>query len=283
MITGRTVIAGVAGHPVAHSLSPILHNAWLAGAGIDGAYIPLPVDPHGFKRLVEGLRGGVLRGLNVTVPFKEQALALADRASERAERAAAANVLVFESDGRIVADNTDGEGLLHAFATQAPQWSVRAGPVVVLGAGGAARGAVAGLLAAGAPKVFILNRTLRKAEAIASAFGQNVSPLPIGHAAGAFRNATAVINATSAGLDGEGHLDAPLETTPPDAVIMDMVYKPLETPFLAEARRLDRPTVDGLAMLIGQAIPSFEAFFATSPPATIDVRALALRALKDMT
>jgi shikimate dehydrogenase len=278
-ITGQTIVAGVAGRPVSHSLSPILHNAWLRAAGIDGVYVAFPLDAHGFGRFVEGLRGGAVRGLNVTIPFKEQALRLANDASELARRSGAANVLVFEPDGRVVADNTDGLGLLRAFERQAPQWSAAAGPVAVLGAGGAARGAVAALLMAGAPKVWVVNRTLAKAEAIADALGPRVSPLPLPHAAGAFRDATAVINATSAGLSGEGVLDVPLALTRPDAVVMDMVYRPLETPLLQQARDLGRPAVDGLEMLIGQAEPAFDAFFGEYPPPDVDVRGLALEVL----
>jgi shikimate dehydrogenase len=279
MISGKTVVAGVVGWPIAHSLSPILHNAWLQAAGIDGVYVAFTPDAHGFERLVEGFRGGAIRGLNVSLPFKEAALRLADRGSEVSEMAAAANVLLFEPDGRIVADNTDGAGLLGAFAVQAPQWDATRGPVAVLGAGGAARGAVAALLLAGAPRVWVVNRTLRKAEAIAAALGPKVKPLPLTHAAGALRDATAVINATSAGLSAESGFEVPLEATPEGCVVMDMVYKPLETPFLTAARALDRPTVDGLEMLIGQAAPSFEAFFGQPPPAGVDVRALALEAL----
>ena len=280
MITGQTLVAGVAGHPVGHSLSPILHNAWLQAAGIDGVYVAFPLDARGFERFVAGLRGGAVRGINVTMPFKEAALKLADRASDAAQRAQAANVLVFERDGRILADNTDGVGLLRAFEIQAPDWDVKLGPVAVLGAGGAARGAAAALLAVGAPKVWVVNRTLRRAEAIAAALGPKISPLPLAHAAGALRNATAVINATTAGLDGADGLDLPLDATQARTVFMDMVYKPLETSFLAEARALGRRTVDGLEMLIGQAGPSFEAFFGQPPLATVDVRALALKALE---
>lgn len=279
MITGRTTVAGVAGHPVTHSLSPILHNAWLAAAGLDGVYVAFPIEARGFERFVEGLRGGAVRGLNVTIPFKEAALKLADQVSENARRAGAANVLVFEPDGRIIADNTDGAGLLRAFEVQATGWDARAGPVAVLGAGGAARGAVAALLSAGAPKVWVINRTLARAEAIRDALGSRVTPLPLAHAAGAFGNVTAVINATSAGLNGGEGLDLPLDLTPPGTVIMDMVYKPLETQFLAQGRGLGRTVVDGLEMLIGQAEPAFEAFFGDRPP-QIDVRALALAALE---
>lgn len=278
-ITGRTIVAGVVGRPVAHSLSPLIHNAWLAAAGIDGVYVPFAPDAHGFERLARGFRGGAVRGVNVTLPFKEEALAVADRATEAATLAGAANVLLFEADGRTIADNTDGVGLLRAFEVQAPQWDVRLGPVTVVGAGGAARGAAAALILAGAPKVFVVNRTVAKAEAIAKALGPKTTPLPLAHAVGAFSVSTAVINATSAGLAGEGSLDLPVETTQPAAVMMDMVYKPLETPFLAKARALNRPTVDGLEMLIGQARPAFEAFYGHLPPAEPDVRKLALEAL----
>ena len=279
MITGKTVVAGVVGRPIAHSLSPILHNAWLRAAGIDGVYVPFAPDAYGFERLAHGFRGGAIRGVNVTLPFKEEALKLADRASEAAQKAAAANLLLFEPDGRILADNTDGFGLLRAFDVQAPWWSPDRGPITVLGAGGAARGAVAALLMAGAPKVWVVNRTVEKAEAIAHALGRQVVPLPLAHAVGALRDSTAVINATSAGLSEDGGLDIPLETTPEGCAIMDMLYKPLETPFLARARALGRPTVDGLEMLIRQAEPSFEAFFGEYPPAEVDVRKLALEAL----
>ena len=279
MITGASIVAGVVGRPVAHSLSPILHNAWLEAAGVDGVYVAFSPDAFGFERFVHGMRGGAIRGVNVTLPFKEAALGLADQVSDAARRAQAANLLIFDTDGRVYADNTDGVGLLGDFAAQAPQYDVTAGPSVVLGAGGAARGAVSALLAAGSPRVWIVNRTLEKAEAIAADLGRNVSALPLNHAVGAFRDTRAIINATSAGLSGEGGLDIPLELTSEHTVVMDMVYKPLETPFLKQARDLGRATVDGLEMLIRQAVPSFEAFYGRPPPEGVDVRALALEAL----
>ena len=280
MINGKTIVAGVVGRPVTHSLSPILHNAWLAAAGIDGVYVAFSPDEKGFERLIQGFRGGAIRGVNVTLPFKEAALALADQAGGRARRAAAANLLVFEPDGRIHGDNTDGIGLMGAFAAQAPDFNPAAQPVVVVGAGGAARGAVAALLEAGAPRVWMLNRTLSRAQDIAQALGPKVASLPLNHAASAMRDAGCVINATSVGLGGTGSLNLPLDLTPKDCVIMDMVYRPLETPLLAEARALRRRTVDGLEMLIRQAEPSFEAFFGRRPPVTVNVRALALKALE---
>jgi shikimate dehydrogenase len=277
-ITGATAVAGVAGSPVTHSLSPLIQNAWIAATDLDAVYVPFA--PHGddFHRFAEGLRGGVIRGLNVTLPFKEAALSVAEEVSGRAELAGAANLLVFGENGRITADNVDGLGLLGAFAAQAPDFDPAAGPVAILGAGGAARGAAAAFVIAGAPEVRIVNRTLARAELVAGALGRRVRAYPLENARRAFSGVTAVINATSAGMAGE-RLDLPLETTPAEAVVMDMIYKPLETPFVLQARELGRRTVDGLEMLIRQAAPSFEAFFGRVPPPEVDVRGLCLDAL----
>jgi shikimate dehydrogenase len=279
-ITGATVLAGVAGSPIAHSLSPLIHNAWIAAAGMDAVYVPFSPLPDAFPRFAEGLRGGSVRGLNVTLPFKEAALSVADQIGERADLAGAANLLIFNEDGTITADNVDGLGLMAAFKAQAPDFDAKAGPVVVLGAGGAARGAAAAFVQAGAPEIRIVNRTLARAEMIAGTLGEEVRAYSLDQAGAAFADAVAVINATSAGIASEDALDLPLEATPETAVLMDMTYRPLETPYLAKARRLGRPAVDGLEMLIRQAMPSFEAFFGRSPPAEVDVRALCLTALE---
>jgi shikimate dehydrogenase len=275
------MVAGVIGRPVRHSLSPAIHNAWLAAAGIDGVYVALSPAPERLAAFVDGLRGGgVLSGINVTVPYKEQALALADRASERASRAGAANLLLFGADGGVVADNTDGVGLLGAFAAQAPRFAVAAGPVVVLGAGGAARGAAAALLEAGAPEVRLINRTRARAEAIAATLGHGLRVFGWQEAADALRGSGALVNATTLGLAGGEPLDLDLASLSTSAAVMDMVYRPLITPLLARARDGGRAIVDGLEMLIRQAEPSFEALFGQSPPADVDVRGIALAALK---
>lgn len=272
-ISGATVVAGVAGAPVRHSLSPLIHNAWLAAARIDGIYVAFSPPAGRFPVFAEGLRGGAVRGINVTVPFKEQALALADAASPRARAAGAANVLIFEPEGAIRADNTDGAGLIAAFAEQAAGFDSKAGPVVILGAGGAARGAAATLRDAGSPEVRIVNRTHSRAEALAAELGAVAAP----DAPSTYRDAIAVINATSAGLSGPGPIGG-FEAAPKTAVFMDMVYTPLKTPFLAAAEARGHCIVDGLAMLIGQASDAFAAFYGAPAP-DIDVRALVLREL----
>ncbi|MBV9509595.1 MAG: shikimate dehydrogenase [Caulobacteraceae bacterium] len=278
-ITGATCIAGVVGSPVRHSLSPLIHNAWLAAAGIDGVYVAFPAEPGGFKALVDGFRGGVVAGLNVTLPFKEEALALADRASARALAAGAANLLLFEADGAVRADNTDGLGLLAALALQAPGYDIAQRPVVVFGAGGAARGAAAALLDAGSPQVRLVNRTRARAEAIAEALGERIEVFDWGASREALAGAGAVVNATRLGLEGGEPLAVSLDGLHHGAVVMDMVYKPLRTAFLARAEAQGFRAVDGLAMLIGQAEPSFNAFFGADPPVGVDVRGLALQAL----
>lgn len=278
MITGAARVAGVCGQPIAHSLSPVLHNAWIAEAGIDAAYVPFAPPEDRFETFVDGLRGGVVRGLNVTIPFKERALALADEASAVARRAGASNLLLLRPDGTIFADNTDGVGLLEALKAQAG-YEAKTGPTVLLGAGGAARGAAAALIEAGAPSVRIINRTLGRAQEIAAEMGGACTAHSWDDAQAVLADAALVVNATSLGLGGGAGPDVPLDATPASAVIMDMVFKPLRTEFLERAAASGRRTVDGLEMLVRQAVPSFEAFFGQAPPASVDVRALALKAL----
>jgi len=275
-ISGATVVAGVAGAPVAHSLSPLIHNAWIAAASLDAVYVPFTPPAEGFEAFARGLRGGAVRGLNVTVPFKETALALADSASDRARSAGAANLLTFAPGGEIVADNTDGAGLLAALAEQAPGFDVTGGPVMILGAGGAARGAAAALAVAGAREIRIVNRTRQRAEALAIAVGPAARALELAPAA--FEDAHLIVNATTLGLGGGYGPAAAFAAAREGAVVLDMVYRPLRTEFLERAAKAGLTTVDGLAMLIGQAAPSFEAFFGAAPPA-IDVRALCLAKL----
>jgi shikimate dehydrogenase len=279
-ITGATAVSGVAGLPIAHSLSPLIQNAWIRAAGFDAVYVAFSPPADRFRHFAEGLRGGTIRGLNVTLPFKEAALEVADKVGQRAELAGAANLLIFNEDGSISADNVDGLGLLGALAAQAPGFDPKAGPAVVLGAGGAARGAAAALVMAGAPEVRIVNRTQARAEVVAGSVGGGAQAYPQDAAARAFDGANVLINATSAGIASDDALILPLEATPAEAVIMDMTYKPLVTPFLEQARQLGRRTVDGLEMLIRQAGPSFEAFYGRPPPAGVDVRGLCIAKLE---
>ena len=262
-ITGAALVAGIAGDPVSHSLSPVIHNAWLAAADMDGAYVPFaPADPAGFEALVAAGRAGLILGLNVTAPFKEQAFALADTATPAANLTGSANILVFEA-GRVQADSSDGVGLMRGLREQAPDLTVAGQPVVLLGAGGAARAGAGALVEAGA-QVRIVNRSPDRAEALAADLGPSVRVM---EGPAALDGAVLVINALSVQPD----LD--FDAVAPGTVMMDMTYKPLITPFLAAARARGLPTVDGLSMLIGQAAPSFEALFRRPPP-PLNLRAL---------
>ena len=277
--TGAARLAGVVGAPIAHSLSPLIHNSWIAAAGLDAVYVPFAPGADGLARLVEGLRGGAATGLNVTLPFKGEALALADAATPAALAAGAANRLVFDPGGAVRADNTDGAGLLAALAAQAPGWRAAAGPVVLLGAGGAAAGVVPALLAAGAPEVRLLVRDPARALPLAARSGPRVRVRPWPELARALEGAALLINATPLGLGGGGGPSVPWDRAPAGLVVTDMVYTPLRTPLLRAAAARGLPVVDGLAMLVGQARPSFQALFGLPAPAAPDVRALCLEAL----
>jgi shikimate dehydrogenase len=277
--TGGARVAGVLGRPIDHSLSPLIHNAWIEAAGLDAVYVPLSPAPGGLKGLFEACRGGLVAGFNVTVPFKEEALRGADSVTGRARRAAAANLVLFAADGLVAADSTDGAGLMAALAEQAPSLTLEGATAVVLGAGGAGRSAAAALLEAGVGEVRLVNRTGERAAAVAAALGERVRVVGWDDAEVAFEGAGLLINATTLGLAGGEPLALDLAALPGAAVVMDMVYRPLQTPLLAAAAAGGRASVDGLAMLIGQARPSFEALFGRPPPAEVDVRALAIAAL----
>lgn len=270
---GAALVAGVAGRPIAHSLSPVLHAAWIRALDLNALYVPFAPTEDGFERFIRGLRHGVIRGLNITAPFKEKALSLADEADEAARRAGSANVLLFHADGSIEARSTDGIGLLGAFEQQAPGFGFER-PAVVLGAGGAARAAAAALLGASCPEIRIVNRTAARAEELVFAFRDRLQAYPLTRAAEAMAGAGALVNAAAGGPS------PPLNALPDDAVVMDMNYRPLRSAllFAAEARGLR--TVDGLAMLIKQAEPSFEAFYGVAPPPEVDVRGLALQVIE---
>lgn len=257
MLSGAAVVAGVVGEPVAHSLSPYLHGAWIAAAALDAAYVPFaPSGDAGFTRLIEGLRGGVVRGLNVTAPFKRAAFALADARDGAAQAAASANLMLFEPDGRVLARSTDGHGVIAAIARRAP--GARPGVALLIGAGGAAAAAAAALKAAGWA-VRVANRSTAAASALAgdAAFGLDA----IDRAAD---GATLIVNALP--------VDPPAFAWPAGTAALDMRYRPHWTPFLRHAADAGADIVHGIDMLIAQAEPSFAAFFGREPPEVAGLR-----------
>jgi len=273
-LSGTSRLAGILGWPVSHSRSPRLHGFWLARHGIDGAYVPLPVRPERFAASVRSLVDLGFAGANVTIPHKEAAFALCDSVSEVARRAGSVNTLVFR-DGRIEGTSTDGFGFLESVREQAPGWEAAAGPAVILGAGGAVRAVAAALLDAGCPRLTLVNRTPARAEAIARDLGGPVEvatepPL---------RDAALLVNGTSLGMKGEPPLAIDLAPLPPGAVVSDMVYVPLETPLLAQARARGLRAVDGLGMLLHQARPGFAAWFGVEPAVDAALRDLVAEGL----
>lgn len=272
-MTGKARLAGVMGWPVNHSLSPVLHGHWLDSLGIDGAYMPLAVAPEDFNEVLAALPKMGFRGVNVTVPHKEAALAAVDDVDALAERIGAVNTIIVGDDGRMTGTNTDGFGFLENLKEGAPDWNPAGGPAVVLGAGGAARAVVVALIDAGAPEVRILNRTRKRAEKIALDLDGPTTVLEWDERDAALANAGLLVNTTTLGMAGKSPLEISLNGLPTDALVNDIVYAPLETDLLARARARGNPVVDGLGMLLHQARPGFEAWFGAAPEVTQDLRA----------
>ncbi|MGC2854688.1 shikimate dehydrogenase [Novispirillum sp. DQ9] len=278
MLSGKARLAGVLGWPVSHSLSPRLHGFWLARHGIDGAYLPLPVRPEDFLEVVRALPKAGFRGANVTVPHKEAAFALCrdhGRLSERARRVGSVNTLVFAEDGVVEGDTTDGYGFLENLRQEAPDDRWTHGRAVVLGAGGAARSVIAGLLELpGITELVLANRTVERAEAVARDLGDpRIRVCTLDAAAPETERCTLLVNTTSVGLKGEQALPVALDGLDSGALVTDIVYHPLVTPFLAAARTRGNPIVDGLGMLLHQARPGFKAWFGTDPQVDAALRA----------
>jgi shikimate dehydrogenase len=269
-------LAGVIGWPVGHSRSPRLHGHWLRRHGIAGHYVPMAVAPADLAAAFAALPKLGFRGVNVTIPHKEQALALADAASDAARRIGAANTITFLPDRTVHADNTDHYGFLANLRQAIPMWSPSAGPALVLGAGGAARAVVSALLAEGAPEVRLANRTRGRAETLAAQLGPGIAVIDWREAAAAAAGAATIVNATSLGMTGGPALELPLDAAPPHAVVADLVYDPFETPLLAAARARGLTGVDGLGMLLHQAVPGFQRWFGVRPEVDAELRAAVL-------
>lgn len=270
-------LAGVIGHPIAHSKSPQLQRHWLKTLGLSGYYIPMDVSPDNLAQVLDTLPKAGFVGVNVTVPHKERVMELAHQITDRAALIGAANTLVFRDDGTIHADNTDGYGFIENLRQGAPDWVPNAGPAAVLGAGGAARAVVSALLDAGVPEILISNRTRLRAELLQNDFGKRLKVIDWVQAGNMLEEATTVVNTTSLGMIGKPELRVPLDGLQPGAVVTDLVYAPLKTRLLAEAEAAGCTTVDGLGMLLYQAVPGFERWFGQRPTVDAATRAAVLR------
>jgi len=276
MLSGNATLAAVIGWPVGHSLSPRLHGYWLEKYAIDGAYVPLAIAPDDFEAAVRMLPNMGFAGANVTVPHKRAALTAVHKADENARRVGAVNTIVCQPDGTLLGQNTDGFGFMENIGSNCPDWNAKGKPAVILGAGGAARAIVAALIDAGVSELRLVNRTEKNAEALAADIGGAISVVGWGDAAAALDGAGLLVNTTTLGMTGKPLLELSLDTLPLDAVVTDVVYAPLETPLLQQARARGNPAVDGLGMLLHQARPGFSAWYGTEPEVTEEQRSFVL-------
>ena len=265
-------MAGVIGWPVAQSRSPALHGHWLSQYGIRGAYLPLPVQPERLQDAVRGLRALGFSGCNVTIPHKLAMLKLVDKVDPVAARIGAVNTVVVHDDGVLSGFNTDAYGFLASLRDVRNDWKSSAGPIVVLGAGGAARAVVVALLDDGAREIRLLNRTRERAQELARIEPAKVKAEDWDRRNEAPEGAALLVNTTSQRMVGYPPLDVSLDALPKAATVCDIVYNPLETPLLAAARKRGNTAIDGLGMLLHQAVPAFEAFYGVRPTVSNELR-----------
>ncbi|MCL6606613.1 MAG: shikimate dehydrogenase [Geminicoccaceae bacterium] len=284
LLSGKARLAGVVGWPVAHSLSPRLHGHWFERYRIDGAYVPLPVRPEDLELAFHALPRLGFLGWNVTIPHKERAFALVDRRDGAAERMGAVNTVLVHPDGTLEGRNTDGAGFLASLAAAVPDFRRTSGPALLLGAGGAARAVAWALLESGTPELRLANRTPERAERLAreleATFPGRLATVPWPVPTEALADLALLVNATSLGMKGQPPLPLDLALLPRTALVTDLVYVPLETPLLAAARARGNPVVDGLGMLLHQAVPGFRHWGGCEPTVDEALRACLLEALE---
>ena len=272
----RIPLAGVLGNPIAQSKSPRLHAHWLRKYGLLGQYVPLHVTEDNLEAVVRAMPKMGFVGANVTLPHKVAVMQFADQISDRATLIGAANTLTFKEDGRIIADNTDGYGFLANLRQNAPDWDPKAGPAVIMGAGGAARAIIVALADAGVSEILLTNRTRAKADALRSEFGARIRVIDWVQAGNVLEEATTVINTTSLGMVGNAELRVPLDGLRKGTLVTDIVYSPLRTKLLEDAEALGCVTVDGLGMLLHQGVPGFERWFGMRPQVDDETRRVVL-------
>lgn len=268
--------ACVIGWPIEHSRSPLIHGYWLKRYGIDGSYEKIAVEPKDLAAFLANLGANGFAGCNVTVPHKEAALAVAAERQTSAKRIGAANTLWLENS-RLHADNTDSYGFMTNLKESAAGWQRRDAPVSILGAGGAARAVLHGFLEAGVGEVRVFNRSKSRAEALAQHFSNRVKVYDWDTRSNASRDSAVLVNTTSAGMKGESSLAMDFKGFHSECVVADIVYVPLETSFLTQARAAGLRTVDGLGMLLHQAAPGFEKWFGVRPEVTRELYDLVVR------
>ena len=270
-------LAAVIGCPVAHSKSPQLQRHWLNTYGIAGHYVPMHVESRDLEEVIRSMPKMGFVGANVTIPHKEAVMSIADQVTDRATLIGAANTLIFRKDGTILADNTDGYGFITNLHQAAPDWDPQSGPAVVFGAGGACRAVVASLLEGGVPEIILSNRTRGRADQLRQEFGARIRVVEWVQAGNVIEEGALLVNTTSLGMVGKPRLRVPLDGLRPETVVTDLIYAPLKTDLLQYAEEVGCTTVDGLGMLLHQAVPGFERWFGQRPEVDKATRAAALR------
>lgn len=265
--------AFVIGWPIEHSRSPMIHNHWLERYGIEGHYERVPVRPEDLAGFVAGLGDTDYVGGNVTIPHKETMYSFVSHTESAADKLGAVNT-VFWRNGVLTGTNTDGYGYMEHLRATIPSWSSPAGPVVVLGAGGAARAIVVALLEDGIPEIRIVNRSIDRAEALAGALCPDAKIFSWSDAGAALDSAQLLVNTTSLGMKDMPPLEIDISGLPENAIVSDIVYVPLQTELLRKASAAGLRTVDGLGMLLHQAVPGFEAWFGVRPEVDGALRAM---------
>jgi len=278
MSTESIPLAAVIGSPIAHSLSPRVHGYWLKKYDLRGHYIPIELSQDNLAYGIEALIRLGFKGANVTIPYKEAVVGLADVITDRAALIGAANTLTFRKDGRIQADNTDGYGFIANIKQHVPAWSASTGPAMVIGAGGASRAILSSLLSERVPEIYLVNRTRSRAEMLAEHFGARIKVVDWTKAGAAMAEVDMLVNTTSLGMTGQPPLNLPLAKLRKGTLVTDIVYTPLRTPLLVEAEKMGCQTVDGLGMLLHQAVPGFENWFGIRPEVDEDLRQEVLNA-----
>ncbi|MDH5772195.1 MAG: shikimate dehydrogenase [Rhodospirillaceae bacterium] len=280
----KTLKAGVMGWPVDHSLSPLVHGFWLEHFKINGTYERIAVEPKNLERELLALGQNGFVGVNITVPHKEAALKIVDETDEMAARIGAVNTIVVKDNGKLFGLNTDGFGFIENLKAGAPDFDFTKSPAVVLGAGGAARSVVGALLGAGTPEVRIINRSGARAEALAMDLAPHwdgdIAIVPWDHRAQALTEAGLLVNTTTLGMKGQPELEISLDRLGPGAVVNDIVYNPLETKLLKNAKECGVAVVDGIGMLLHQARPGFKLWFGTDATVSDELRAHVLKGIK---
>jgi len=262
------------GWPGMHSRSPALHNYFFKQHGLAGTYLPLAIPPERLEPALRALAPLGFAGCNLTIPHKERALAIVDEVDDAARRIGAISCVVVRPDASLWGTNNDIHGFARNILQHQPRWRADAGPAAVIGAGGGARAVVYCLVERGAREIRLINRTRERADALARDFGSSVTPLDWEDRHRALDGAALLVNTTSQGMIGQAALDLSLDALPSTALVVDIVYIPLETPLLATARRRGNPAVDGLGMLLHQAGIAWRLWFGLEPEVTPELRAV---------